>query len=156
MLSLESIIEAGENQPYFFYQRVNLITPITYLFFTLDYGFWYLLRQIHVKYPSDDGVSGFNDLEVFAIQKASSKETQNIPVPFTLFCTPGNSGIQLYPGNEMDAGQPKAAKLQNIAYPFRDTMEFQISGQNIIGPPILDVCLIGYYIPVKNFKMWKK
>jgi hypothetical protein len=156
MLSLESINEVSHNQPYFFYQRVNLILPITYLFFTIDYGFWYLLRQIHVKYPSDDGAIGFNNLEVFAIQKASSKEPQNIPIPFTLFGTPGNSGIQLFPGNQMTAGRPQSAKLQNVVYPFRDTMEFQISGQNIAGPPILDICLIGYYVPVKNFSMWNQ
>lgn len=143
-------------QPYFFYNRVTLLSPLTYLFFTLDYGFWYILKQIHVKYASSDKVNFFPEINVFAVQKAASKEPQNTPIPFNLFCTPGNSGIELFPGNEMTAGNPSSAKLQNVSYPFRDTMEFQITGQNLIGPPVLDFCLIGYYLPVSSFSMWNK
>ena len=141
------------SQPYFIYQRVMLTSPVAYMFFALDYGFWYILRQINAKYPSDNGVVQFPDLNIFAVQKGINKEPQNAPIPINLFCTPGSSGVNLT-GAEVTTGAIKAAKLQNIVYPFRDNMEFQITGHTPGTIPYVDVCLIGYYLPVKENVMW--
>ena len=141
------------SQPYFIYQRVLLNSPIGYMFFALDYGFWYILRQINAKFPSDNGVVQFPELNIFAVQKGINKEAQNVPVPINLFCTPGSSGVQLA-GATVEAGTIKAAKLQNIVYPFRDNMEFQITGHTPGSIPFIDICLIGYYVPVKENSMW--
>jgi len=153
MVDLKNYDLLRESQPYFIYQRVLLNSPIGYMLFALDYGFWYVLRQINAKYPSDNGVVQFPDLNIFAVQKGINKETQNVPVPINLFCTPGSSGVQLA-GATVDVGAIKAAKLQNIVYPFRDTVEFQISGHTPGSIPFVDICLIGYYLPVKDNVMW--
>lgn len=153
MVELEDLNLLQGIQPFFIYRRVALTSPLSYMFYALDYGFYYLLRTIHAKYAENDGVTQFPDLNIFAVQKGSGKEPQNVPIPLTLFCTPGNAGIVLS-GTNTTAGRPKAAKLQNVVYPFRDNMEFQITGQSGGLPSFVDIALIGYYIPVKNFEMW--
>ncbi|MFA5235094.1 MAG: hypothetical protein WC390_11905 [Sulfurimonas sp.] len=155
MVDLNNFDVLRESQPYFIYQRILLNSPIVYFLFSLDYGFYYLLRQIHIRYPSDNGIVQYPNLNIFAVQKGSGKETQNVPIPATLFCTPGNSNVTMV-GALSTVGEVKAAKLQNIVYPFRDTMEFQISGHGIATPPFVDMCLIGYYLPVKENMMWSK
>ncbi len=154
MLEIKNCDSLKGPQPYFIYQRVLLTTlPSAYMFFTLDFGYWYLLREIHVKYPADNTLVQYPDLNIFALQKGNSKESQNVPIPVNLFCTPGSSGVQLI-GAAITAGQMKAAKLQNIVYAFRDTMHFEISGHTASTPPFIDVCLIGYYLPEKQHAMW--
>lgn len=153
MVDLKNYDLARESQPYFIYQRVLLGSPIGYMFFALDYGFWYILRQINAKFPSDNGVVQFPELNIFAVQKGINKETQNVPIPVNLFCTPGSSAVQLV-GADVSAGVIKAAKLQNIVYPFRDNMEFQITGHTPGSIPYIDICLIGYYMTVKDRAMW--
>ena len=140
-------------QPFFIYQRVALTGPLAYMFYALDYGFYYLLRSIHVKYAETNGIVQFPSLNIFAVQKGSGKEAQNVPIPINLFCSPGNAGITLT-GANTNVASVKAAKLQNVVYPFRDNMEFQISGQTGVVPANVDIMLLGYYIPVKNFEMW--
>lgn len=153
MVDFKDITQFQGIQPFFIYRQVALAGPISYMFYALDYGFYYLLRTIHAKYAENDGVTQFPDLNIFAVQKGAGKESQNVPIPINLFCTPGNSGVILS-GANTTAGIPKAAKLQNIVYPFRDNMEFQISGQAGGLPLFVDIMLIGYYIPVKSMEMW--
>lgn len=140
-------------QPFFIYRRIALSGPISYMFYALDYGFFYLLRTIHAKYAETDGLVQYPNLSIFAVQKGSGKEAQNVPIPVNLFCTPGNAGISISGANTTVASV-KAAKLQNIVYPFRDNMEFQITGHAGGVPASIDIMLLGYYIPVKNFEMW--
>lgn len=154
MLDLDKFDLQRESQPYFIYQRVTLNAPLNYMFFALDYGFYYLLRQIHAKFPMQQAGIGYPELEIAAVQRAINKEPQNVPIPINLFCTPGSSGIVFSGPSDMTAGTMKAAKLQNVVYPFRDNLEFQITGQSAGVPSIVDICLIGYYIPVKDFSMW--
>jgi len=140
-------------QPFFIYRRVALTGPVSYMFYALDYGFFYLLRTIHARYAETDGVVQYPNLNIFAVQKGSGKEPQNQPIPINLFCTPGNAGI-VDSGGVYTVGSVKAAKLQNVVYPFRDNMEFQITGQAGGLPLSVDIMLLGYYVPVKNFEMW--
>lgn len=154
MLDLNNFDILRDSQPYFIYQRVTLNAPLNYMFFPLDYGFWYLLRQIHAKFPMQQAGISYPELDIFAVQKGINKEPQNVPIPLNLFTTPGSSGITFTAPNDMTAGVMKGAKLQNVVYPFRDNMEFQITGQTGAVPSLVDICLIGYYIPVKDFSMW--
>lgn len=153
MVELEELNLLKGIQPFFIYRRITLSSPVEYMFYALDYGFYYLLRTIHVKYAENNGVAQFPDLNIFAVQKGSGKEAQNRPIPVNLFCTPGNAGVILS-GATVTTGIPKAAKLQNVVYPFRDNMEFQITGQSGGVPTFVDIVLLGYYIPVQNFEMW--
>lgn len=153
MFDLNNLDRIKKSQPYFIYQRVLLPGPIGYMFFQLDYGFWYVLKEVHAKFPSDNGAVQYPELNMFALQKGIGKESQNIPVPITLFGTPGNSGVQLV-GADLTAGIMKAAKLQNIVYAFRDTLQFEFSGHVPGTMPYVEVCLIGYYLPVEDNMMW--
>lgn len=156
MVDFETIDLSRTNQPFFIYRRVTLNVPVAYMFFQLDYGFWYLLRKVHAKYAEQDGANYFPPLNIFAVQKGINKETQNAPVPLNLFTTPGSAGL-VYTAPDVSCGSVKFAKLQNIVYPFRDNLEFQITGQNLAtGPAYVDLCLIGYYMPVTDNEMWSK
>jgi len=146
-----------ESQPYYIYKRLILNTPVVYFLHQIDYGFWYLVRQIHVKYPEVDA-SGLNfgpKLGLSFRQPGSNRWPQNIPVPDDLFCTPGSSGVTIFPGFEMTSTPLKGAKLQNISHPFRDNIEIQITGQNLVTPYQIDIMILGYYIPVESQAQWQ-
>lgn len=158
MLDLSKFDILRESQPYYYYQRVQLTSPEGYFFSAIDYGFWYLLRRVHVQFSEIDpaGAVFYPTLNVYFVERANNKIPQNVPIPFRLFCTPNGEGIQGNVANQLTATGPKNAKLQNVVYPFRDNIELYISGHNPIGnPPFVDIMLIGYLIPAKDFYMWE-
>lgn len=147
-----------ESQPFFIYKRVELTAPINYFLFTIEYGYWYFLRKIFSKYPEVDtaGAVFGPHLKVEAYQRGGNIWPQNNPVPLELFTTPGSAGVTMLATGEMTATGPKAAKFQNVVYPYRDNIELQISGQNLTTPVQCDIMLQGYLIPVKSFAMWER
>lgn len=158
MLDLSKFDILRESQPYYIYHRVQLTSPTGYFFQAIDYGFWYLLRRVHVQFPEIDaaGAVYYPTLNVYSVERANNRIPQNVPIPFRLFCTPGSEGVQPTAGNQLTATGPKNAKLLNVVYPYRDNIELYISGQNPIGnPAFVDIALIGYLIPAKDFKMWE-
>lgn len=158
MLDLSKFDILRESQPYYIYKRVMLTSPTGYFFNAIDYGFWYLLRRIHVQFPELDAAGAviYPQLEMYMVEKGSNKIPQNVPIPFRLFCTPGAEGVQVNAGSQLTATGPKNAKLINKVFPFRDNVEIYISGQNPIGnPPFIDIALVGYMIPNRKLYMWQ-
>ena len=158
MLNLESLDALKDCQPYYIYKRVQLTSPTGYFLNPIDYGFWYLLRRVHVKFPEVDtaGAVFYPQLNLYVVERGSNKIPQNTPIPFRLFCTPTSEGVTVTAGNQLTATGPKNAKLLNKVLPFRDNIEFYISGQNPIGnPPFIDIVCIGYMIPERKLYMWE-
>lgn len=159
MLELQTLDTLRKSQPFYVYKRVMLTSPEGYFFQAIDYGYWYLLRKIHVQYPEIDpaGAVFYPTLNVYMVEKGQNTIPQNVAIPFDLFCTPGNTGIQTNALNQMTSTGPKNAKLQNKIFPFRDNIELYISGQNPIGnPPFVDITLIGYLIPANDQYQWSE
>lgn len=146
-----------EAQPYFIYGRLTLNAPTNYFLFPIDYGFWYLLRKVHIKYPEVDQTGAIfgPHLRVEMYERASNKWPQNAPVSFELFATPGSAGVTITAGGQMTATGPKNAKLINKIFPYRDNLQLEVSGQNTVTPAVIDICLLGYLIPEKKLAMWK-
>lgn len=145
-----------ESQPYYIYKRIELNTPTARFLHTIDYGFWYLLRKIHFKYPSVDvtGAIFGPNLRFETYQTAANKFPQNVPIPFELVGSPGSTGVTIDAAGNMTATPVLNAKLQNVVHPYRDTIDFRITGQNLTTPTQIDIMLIGYYIPEKKLQMW--
>lgn len=157
MQNVENLDTIRESQPYFIYQRITLAAPINYFLFPIDYGFWYLLRKIYVKYPEIDAtglIFGPVPLRFETYQRAANKFPQNVPIPFDLVGTPGSAGVSVDAAGNMTATGCKNSKLQNVVHPFRDNIEIQISGQNTATPAVIDIALHGYLIPSKILTMW--
>lgn len=144
------------SQPYFVYKRITLTRPVEYFFHEIDYGFNYFLRYLIVKYPEID-VTGANygpHLRFEAVERAINRRVQNTPIPFELVSTPGSAGVQINAANQMTATGPKNQKKLNVLYPYRDNIEFSISGQNGTEPELVDIVTVGYLIPNENLSMW--
>lgn len=159
MLDLSKFDILRESQPWYIYKRVQLTSPTGYFFEPIDYGFWYLLRRVHVQFPELDpaGAVTYPQLNMYMVERGSNKIPQNVPIPFRLFCTPGAEGVQVNAANQLTATGPKNVKLINKVFPYRDNIELYISGQNPIGSPaFIDIALVGYLIPSKSFYMWQK
>lgn len=159
MLDLSKFDILRDSQPYYIYKRVQLTSPTGYFFNAIDYGFWYLLRRIHVQFPelNPAGAVVYPQLNMYMVERGSNKIPQNVPIPFRLFCTPTAEGVRVNAANQLTATGPKNVKLINKVLPFRDNIELYISGQNPIGnPPFVDITTIGYLIPAKDFFMWQK
>lgn len=158
MIDLSNLVELRDFQPWFIYKRITLNQPKNYFLEPIDYGFWYILRSINVKYPEIDaaGVVFFGDLEIEFYERASNKWVQNVPIPIRLLSTPHKEGVQINAVNQMTATPLKASILRNIFFPYRDNIEMYISGQNPAGMPvIIDICLVGYYLSAKERVMWE-
>lgn len=160
MLNLKDLSFKDGTQPWFLYKRVPLTTPTGYCFFEIEYGFWYLLRKIHIKYAEFNSVAALYGprLSVEAILRGTNKVPQNVPIPFDLISTPNQSGVDINVAlGEMTATAPKASKMLNILYPFRDNVEFYVTGQNVPAgmPPFVDIMAVGYLIPESSFHMWE-
>lgn len=159
MLDFTNLQAYKNNQPYYIYKRVQLTSPEGYFLHAIDYGFWYLLRRVHVKFPEVDtaGAVFYPQLNLYAVERASNKISQNVPIPFRLIGTPASEGVTVTAGNQMTATGIKNVKLLNKVLPFRDNLEFYISGQNPIGdPPFIDVVCIGYLISDNELSMWNE
>jgi hypothetical protein len=156
-IDVENLDSIRESQPYFIYKRIPLSTTAAYFFHQIDYGFWYLLRKVYVKYPEIDvtGLIFGPRIRVESYQRGSNKIPQNVPIPFELFCTPGGNSVTVSAGGQMTATGPKNTKLQNVVYPYRDNIELTITGQNTITPIQVDIVLLGYLIPVNKLRMWE-
>lgn len=146
-----------ECQPYFIHRRVALISSVEYVIHPIDYGFWYLLRKIVVKYPEYDvtGLIYGPKLRIELFQRAQNKLPQNVPIPDDLFCTPGSNNVRITLGGQMTASSPTSAKLQNIVYPFRDGIELRLYGQNGVTPTFAEIVFIGYLVPADRLHYWK-
>ena len=156
MQYIENLDSTRESQPYFIYRRILLTSPVVHFLFPVDYGFWYLLRKMYVKYPEVDitGAIFGPHLRFETYQRAANKFPQNVPIPFELITSPGSAGVTIDAAGNMTATGIKNSKLQNVVHPFRDNIEIKISGQNLITPTQIDIALHGYLIPCKNLKMW--
>lgn len=145
-----------ETQPFFIYKRLELTEPTVYFFYQLDYGFWYLLRRVHTKYPELDSQGSFGPtLRLEFYQMAQTKTPQNVPIPDVLFCTPSSRAVQIDPAGMTTATQPKNAKLQNIVYAFRDNIQIKVTGQDLTNPKHVDIMLVGYQLPAGRRVMWE-
>lgn len=144
--------------PYFVYRRLTLTAPTEHFFFHIEYGFYYLLRELRVKYPEINtaGAVYGPQLEFKAVRRSTNTYFQDAPVPFNLICTPGSSGVQDSATNNLTATPPKNNKLLNILFPNRDNVELQVEGQNGTTPTVCDIVLVGYLIPFESLKMWGK
>lgn len=144
-----------EVQPYFVYQRINLTAPMCYWLFPIDYGFYYLLRKISIQYPEISALGVYGPHLRFELyQRAQNLLQQVVPIPDDLFSTPGPNGVSVV-GGDMTATAPRAAKLQNIVYPFRDNLEVRIHGWNGTNPVYCDICMMGYLVPAGSLTMWE-
>jgi len=144
--------------PYFVYRRLTLAAAIEYFMFHIEYGFYYLLRELRVKYPEIDagGVTFGPQLSFKAVRRSTNTYFQDAPIPFNLLTTPGSSAVQVNAASQMTATPPKNNKVLNILFPYRDNIELQVSGQNGTTPTICDIVLVGYLIPFEQLKMWGK
>ena len=155
MQFIQNISALRDSQPYYIYKRLTLNSPYAYFFEPIDYGFWYLLRKIYVKYPENDGVLFGPHLRFETYQRAANKFPQNVPIPFELVSSPGSAGVSIDAATGNYTATPvKNAKNQNVVHPYRDNIELTVTGQNLTTPQSIDIMLLGYYIPVQNLKMW--
>lgn len=158
MIDLSNVDASRDAQPWFIYKRITLNQPINYFLEPIDYGFWYILRRINVKYPEVDaaGAVFFGDLRLERLERASGKWVQNAPIPFRLISTPHKEGVQINAASQMTATPLKNSLLQNVFHPYRDNIEIMISGQVPgVMPLIIDICLLGYYVSAKERVMWE-
>ena len=157
MINLDDFDLLREGQPWFLYKRVSLVDPVGYCFFPLEYGFWYLLRKVNMKYADTDvaGANRTNRLNVEAILRGTNKIPQNEPIPFDLLSSPGPAGVAPGAGGQLTATGVKTSKLLNTLYPFRDNIELYVTGQQTSLPAFVDIVCIGYLIPEKSFHMWE-
>jgi hypothetical protein len=146
-----------EVNPFFIYKRLLLNSPTAYFLHQIDYGFWYVMRKIHIRYPEIDvtGAVFGPRLSVELYQRGGNQWPQNVPIPVDLFCTPGMSGVTIDGAARMTAVPVKNAKLQNIIYPFRDNFELYVSGQNLVTPTDIDIMIIGFMVPVESQYQWE-
>jgi len=144
-----------EVQPYYVYQRVTLNSPQCFWLFTIDYGFYYLLRRIVIKYPEISALGVYGPHLRFELYQRAQDTLQQVePIPDDLFCTPGPNGVLIDAGGNMSESAPKAGKLLNIVYPFRDNLEVRVNGWNGTSPVICDIMMQGYLIPAGTLTMW--
>lgn len=145
-------------RPYYVYEQVQLTAPVTYWIFPIDYGFYYLLRKIHAKYPEYDEVELVYgpplNFELF--QRAQNIVNQVQPVSPDLFCTPGSEGVNIDAAGGLTAVSIKFAKLQNTVYAYKGQLEVHIHGYNGTTPKCCEIMMIGYLIPARSLEMWRK
>lgn len=144
------------SQPYFVYQRITLISPIEYFFFHIDFGFYYLLRNLIVKYPEVDSTGAIfgPHLRFETVQRSTEQYAQDEPIPIELVSTPGSAGISINAAAQMTTQGPSSQKKFNVIYPHRDNIEIKISGQNGTTPELIDIVAVGYLIPFNKVNMW--
>lgn len=159
MINLYDLDLLRDGQPWFLYKRVPTTTPTGYCFFPLEYGFWYLLRKVNVKFAETNAAKTVfaNSLNVEAILRGTNKIPQNEPIPFNLLSSPGSAGVSpSVSGQQQTATGVKNSKLLNTLYPFRDNIELYVTGQGGASlPAFIDIVCIGYLIPEKSFYMWQ-
>lgn len=144
------------SQPYFIYRRLILTKQVEYFLFDIDYGFNYLLRNINVRFPEIDSTGAVYGptLNFESIENSVGRRAQNEPIPFNLLATPGSSGVSVNGSGQMTSASLKNKKMLNVAYPYRDTIQFKVSGQDGITPVAVDIVLIGYLVAKGNIDMW--
>lgn len=146
-------------QPYFVYHRYALTTPRVYSLFDVPYGFNYLVRSVVTRWDMWGAVSTSDPpLSAEVFNAAASRARQTVPVPFSLFSTPGGETF-----TAVEAGAPfgisfasnplTSARIVNLAFPYGDTLRVEITGQ-IPGYTFLDIVLRGYLIPESVLAIW--
>ena len=163
----------GQAQPYFLYEKRFIHFPIERFFWRIDYGFGYLLRRVVISWPYTlIANGGFPTPELYAqfFDSGTGKARQVDPIPVSLFSSPASfsekSPTANFPAPDMrvGCGVRGSFKILNWYYPYGDTIELRITGQDTIGaqhcgqinPPYVRVMLDGYYVPEKSLEMWDK
>jgi hypothetical protein len=141
----------GKSQPFFVYRRLVLAQPTEKFFYRVDQGFYYLLRDIIIKYPEIDATGAIFGpfLEFRIIQKAQDIYPEDTPIPIRLISSPASYGVAINAAGQMTATQPTGAKTLNTIYPQKDNIEIRITGQNGVTPAVVDIVLNGYLLPIE-------
>ena len=186
LADLSTIDTSKQSQPYFIYQRLNMgnftgrgFSPV-YFTFQLDYGFGYLLRRVSARwafYGQSVVVTPLSpEMYIAFFQRTYRRALQLQPIPLNLFsqpCVTGNSTVHLggtggvtVDNIAFDASPRYSSKRIDLYFPYRGTIEAQISGQDTgttltdyVGEPTgnpvcIDIVMEGYYIPDKTIKVW--
>lgn len=152
-------------QPYFIYSQISLGHYREYALNKIAYGYGYLLREIvlrTVKGSYSAPLTLSDDLFIEFFSDAVSKARQTLPIPFQPLCNPSIDAPVKSIGSNAVANKSyklKSSIKLNFFYPYGDTINLQITGQNAVDISSgrkLDMVLKGYYIPEKTLDMWSK
>jgi len=169
LLSPVDLEFAQQSQPYFIYEKRFLSKPIERFTWKIDYGFGYLLRRFVCLWPDATfvGTAAMSPtLYAEWFDTGTGKARQVQPIPLDLTSSPNRYGeIQpIVNGLRIGAGLRGSFKILNWFYPYADTIELRITGQDVSGlhhcgvpnPPFVHVLLDGYYVPEKTLDLWHK
>ncbi len=158
MIDLSNFDPIRESQPWWIYEKKLINQETIYFSSEIDYGFWFLLRSIHVKWPERNQANTIwnPDLNMEMYERGANITPQNLPTPFKLFATQNSDGVSPTSGITT-ATSKKNIKLFNYVFPYRDNIELRIhrsfTPTNTFD---CDILLIGYLLPEKSMEMWKE
>lgn len=159
---------AAQATPYLIYERVITRNSFrAYMNSPLENGYNFFLRKITArwaeKWPANDNPdfpfpapTNFTQdlqLEFFANGRPGARQVQ--PIPAQLITSPGGGDSQIgVMGTNiaLTSSAPKATKLLNFFYAFRDVVQISVTGQTFFGaiginlPVWVDIVLHGYYV----------
>lgn len=146
---------AAQVQPYFYYKRLTLTHYREYFIFKIDNSYGYFLRAISTGWPAINAHGYSPDLNLEFFNKSQLKARQLEPVPAILLSTPSGLGTKpaLLPAS-VPANIRGSRKILNFFYPYGDTVEIHITGQDTTNPEYIDLVLEGYYVPDKSLLYW--
>jgi len=158
--------------PYFIFQRIEFSHYREYFFQKIDHGYGYFLKRVIFRYPERYDLLQAQVLtpqinfEFFL--KSYYKSRQVDPIPGRLLSTPSNHGVSGAAPLPVDnnifsvcftAGERKSYKRLDWLYPYSDTIEINITGQDAgmlsRTHQYVDIVLDGYLVPSQESKLWR-
>lgn len=148
----------SKSQPFFIYQRVQLLTFKNYFTFSIEAGYWYWIREIRSTWSEIDAAGAVfaPDILVEVVESAVARVHQTAPFPLRLISTPNCAGVQINAGGQLTAAPLKNVKMINEVRMYRDNVQLLVSGQNATSfPAFADIVIVGYLIPDSKLPNWK-
>lgn len=167
-IEVDAIMQRRPQVLYTRFKRENNNTRVSF-YYTLPYGYGYLLQEIIWKAPNfqaGEAITVLPDWKMELIKLGRGRKQQNEPYPMDLIGTPGkDSCITVAPAPVDDKNfsvcfqsKPPLINLQyNEIYWYNDTIEFHLTQKNIFFDEVnyIDFVVVGYLIPAKDLKLWE-
>lgn len=138
--------------PFFFSESFMWPVGKNYLFSKqLDLGYAYMLTEIRTKWPFNQGVTLYPDINVEFTKISHSRELQDEPISLRLLSSPCNVGIVSIAGKMKSSIVPPHAKL-NEFYCYRDTIQINFRPVTpVINSFPFEFVIVGYYVPEPTY-----
>lgn len=157
--------------PRFYYRRVEISSSVAYVNFTLDQGYYYILRKVTFKAPGEDSplTVQYPFLNIDIYNQGFNRHHNNNPGFLRLGSSPGQTGVidtaspapvdnNIF-SRSFTATPVKNLKVFELILPNQGTMQFRITGQVFAAawlPGYVDLVTEGHMIPYEQLEEWNQ